>query len=305
MVVLSHIGLGFLQDQVLLFLFSLFGLLLLSGLLILSDLCEIIASICCVMADKKMVTVSNVIPVMLKITEHKLTGANYMDWSKTIRLYLRSIDKNQHMLQNPPQDESRQTWLREDARLFLQICNSIDNTVIDLINHCEYVKELLDYLDFLYSGKGNISRIYEVCQAFYRAEKQDRSLTTYFMDFKKTYEEFNMVLPFSSDVKVQHNQREQMAIMSFLAGLPPEFETAKSQILSSSEISSLHDFFSRILRTEGTPSVQYSSAIVSQNHKFGSSYHKSGSKDGGSNTFEPRASAPNGIVCNIVISPAI
>jgi hypothetical protein len=46
------------------------------------------------------------------------------------------------------------------------------------------------------------------------------------MDFKRTYEELNMLLPFSPDVKVQ--QREKMVVMSFLAGLPSEFETAKS-----------------------------------------------------------------------------
>ncbi|RVW70500.1 hypothetical protein CK203_056154 [Vitis vinifera] len=42
-----------------------------------------------------------------------------------------------------------------------------------------------------------------------------------------------------------------MAVMSFLAGLPSEFETAKSQILSNSEIGSLQEVFNRILRTEG------------------------------------------------------
>ena len=108
-----------------------------------------------------------------------------------------------------------------------------------MINHCEFVKELIDYLDFLYSRKGNISRIYEVYKVSYLVEKQDRILIAYFMDFKKTYEKLNVLLPFSSDVKVQQAQREQMVVMSFLADLPPEFETAKSQIISSFEISTL------------------------------------------------------------------
>ena len=51
-------------------------------------------------------------------------------------------------------------------------------------------------------------RIFDVCRAFYRIEKQDRSLTELFMDYKKTYEELNTLLPFSSDVKVQQAQRE-------------------------------------------------------------------------------------------------
>ena len=127
--------------------------------------------------------------------------------------------------------------MEEDARLYLQICNSIKVEVIGLINHCDFVKELMDYLEFLYSGKGNVSRIFEVCKAFHRPEKQDKSLTAP-MEFKKNYEELNMLLPFSADIKVQQTQRDQMAIMSFLASLPSELDAAKSQILSSPEISS-------------------------------------------------------------------
>ncbi|OIT27486.1 hypothetical protein A4A49_55574, partial [Nicotiana attenuata] len=84
------------------------------------------------------------------------------------------------------------------------------------------------------------------------------------MEFKKTYEELNVLLPFSTDIKVQQAQREQMAIMSFLAGLPSEFEIAKSQILSSSNITSLKDVFSRVLRTESTPSIQHTYVLVAE-----------------------------------------
>ena len=60
--------------------------------------------------------------------------------------------------------------MQEDARLYPYIRNSIDNEVISLINHCEFVKELMDYLEFLYSGKGNVSRIFKVCKVFHRPE---------------------------------------------------------------------------------------------------------------------------------------
>ena len=53
-----------------------------------------------------------------------------------------------------------------------------------------------------------------------------------------------------------------MAIMSFLATLPSEFDTSKSQILSSLEISSLQDNFSRLLRTKISPSITKSSGLA-------------------------------------------
>ena len=68
----------------------------------------------------------------------------------------------------------------------------------------------MEYLEIVYSGKGNISRIFNVCRSFYRTEKQDRSLTKLFIDYKKTYKELNTPLPFSPNVKVQQAQQEQM-----------------------------------------------------------------------------------------------
>ena len=137
-------------------------------------------------ANKKPVSMPKVVPMMSKITKDKLTGPNYLDWSKTVCLYLRSIRIASHLTEEPPTDDSKDRWLEDDACLFLQICNFIDSKVLTLINHCEFVKELTDYLKFVYSGKGNISRNFDLCQAFYRSEKQDQSLTEFFMDYKKT-----------------------------------------------------------------------------------------------------------------------
>ena len=80
----------------------------------------------------------------------------------------------------------------------------------------------------MFSEKGNVSRIFDVCKTFYQSEKQDQSLTQFFMAYKKIYEELNMFMPFSPDVKVQQSQREQMAVMGFLVALPFEYDSAKA-----------------------------------------------------------------------------
>ena len=59
------------------------------------------------------------------------------------------------------------------------------------------------------------------------------------MAHKKIHEELNMLMPFRPDVKVQQSRREQMTIMGFLIALPSKYDSAKAQILSSPEISSL------------------------------------------------------------------
>ena len=100
---------------------------------------------------------------------------------------------------DPPTNDSKERWLEDDARLFLQIRNSIDGKVLTLINHYEFVKELMKYLEFVYSGKGNISRIFDVCKAFYLTEKQNWNSSWNI----KRHEELDTLLPFSPNVKVQ------------------------------------------------------------------------------------------------------
>ena len=181
-----------------------------------------------------------------------------------------------HLSQDPPMDDLKDKWLEEYPYgqssfpvVFLQIHNFIDGKVLIIINHCEYVKELMKYLEFVYSGKENISRIFDVFRGFYRTEKQDRSLTELFMDYKKTYEELNTLLLLSPDVKVQRAQQKQMAVMGFLVVLPSKYESIKAQILSNLEISSFQETLSRILHTETSsstpPSTQRSSALVGRN----------------------------------------
>ena len=63
------------------------------------------------------------------------------------------------------------------------------------------------------------------------------------MDYKKTYEELNVFLLFTPDVKVQQDQREKMAVMGFLATLPSKYDSVKTQILSSPKVSSFQETF--------------------------------------------------------------
>lgn len=136
---------------------------------ILKDAQEPDTMIATIQVDAKEVNIVifYVIPMTTKITEHKLNGRNYLDWSKIVQVYLRNIEKDDHLTNNSPSNATtKEVWLHEDAKIFLQIQNFINSKVIRLVNHCEFVKDLMDYLAFLYSGKGNVLHIYNVCKEF-------------------------------------------------------------------------------------------------------------------------------------------
>ncbi|XAR65843.1 hypothetical protein NMG60_11011814 [Bertholletia excelsa] len=130
--------------------------------------------------------ISDVVQVMTKITKHKFNDSNYLEWSKTVCIYIRSINKHKNRIK-----------------------------ISCLIPWSS--KEIMK----------------------------------------------NLMLPLSPDVKVQQTQRKQMAMTSFLAGLPPKYDTVKSHILSGSEISSLHDTFTRVLSTKSSQSTHPTTMLLS------------------------------------------
>ena len=103
--------------------------------------------------EKKPTLKPEVVSMMSKITKDKLTGPNYLEWSKTIQIYVRSVHMGGHLTKDSPVEDSKEQWMEEDARLFIQIRNSIDNKVLGLVNHCEFVKDIMNYLQFVFSGK--------------------------------------------------------------------------------------------------------------------------------------------------------
>ncbi|TYK12306.1 gag-pol polyprotein [Cucumis melo var. makuwa] len=139
-----------------------------------------------------------------------------------------------HMTEDALEDaKKKKDWLCDDARLYLQIKNSIESEIIGL---------------------------------FFRVEQKAESITNYFMRLKKITVELALLLPFSSDVKVQQAQREKMAVMIFLNGLLTEFGMAKAVIPL------LDDAFICVLRIENSPNgvsiPQSSSDLISKNNNL-------------------------------------
>ena len=61
--------------------------------------------------DKKLVVAPEVVSMMSKTTEHKLTDLNHVDWSKTIQIYIRRIRIANHLNKDPPTDDSKEQWM--------------------------------------------------------------------------------------------------------------------------------------------------------------------------------------------------
>ena len=93
-----------------------------------------------------------------------------------------------------------------------------------------------------------------------------------------------------------------MDYLEFLASLLSKFDTVKSHILSSPEISLLQETFNRLLRTEISPSIQMSNALVSKNSNYEPVKHQT--KSSGS-ALEPPSQSLVGVVCYYCHKPGV
>ena len=58
--------------------------------------------------DKKPIVTLEVVSMMSKITEHKLNSLIYLDWSKTIRIYVRNILMTANLKKATPTDDLKE-----------------------------------------------------------------------------------------------------------------------------------------------------------------------------------------------------
>ena len=99
----------------------------------------------CDLEEKKLTPKPEMVSMMSKITKYKPTGPNYLELSKTIRIYVKRVRMGGHLTNDPPADDLKKQWMEEDALLFIQIRNSINKKVLGLVNHHEFVKKQMDY----------------------------------------------------------------------------------------------------------------------------------------------------------------
>ena len=69
--------------------------------------------------------IPDLIPTTTRLTDNKLNGSNFFEWSKTVRLYIRGMGMASHLTSDPPTNVNQDLWLQQDVRLLIQIINSI------------------------------------------------------------------------------------------------------------------------------------------------------------------------------------
>ncbi|XP_065870448.1 uncharacterized protein [Euphorbia lathyris] len=201
-----------------------------------------------------------------RITDRKLTGVkDYTQWKRTITRYINSVDLGDHLSNNPPPRDdqgSRKKWMMVDYKLFNLIQNTLDSTIDDIVTHCDTVKEMWEYLESMYASKQDLTHIHNLLSSYYRPQRKGCTFFQYYNECKQICEEKRSRFPMTADVKQMQEDDDRIFVLGFLEGLSPEFEIARSQILTSGTLPSFADLYGRLLPV--CKDIEKTSDVMSQ-----------------------------------------
>ena len=138
----------------------------------------------------------------------------------------------------------------------------MEPNLADMCTHLDTCKDIWEYVHLLFSN--NLTRMYDLTSEFFHLKQEDMSVTDYFAALKRVHEELNAIQPLSTSLEVMQKQREQMVVLRFLAGLKPEFEAVRAQILGGADLPTLAETYARVMRTVSACPT----AVVPSDNKF-------------------------------------
>ncbi|XP_061364984.1 uncharacterized protein LOC133308380 [Gastrolobium bilobum] len=136
-------------------------------------------------------------------------------------------------------DVSYTVWKASDNQVLIWLFNSMEPDVYELFAYSDTAKDLWESVAQHLGHTHNASRIYELQQEIHTTHQlPSQSFTEYLGQLKRKWDELRQYRPTAAVVTDYVTREEQDRIFTLLAGIRPEYESLKRQILMTSHFPS-------------------------------------------------------------------
>jgi hypothetical protein len=201
-------------------------------------------------------------PNSLSITL-KLTGSNYIAWSRTFERSLGTKNKlcfiNGYIPMPDEDDLNRAAWERCNHLVQSWLINSISESIAPTAVFCDTALEVWLDLKERFSKIDRI-RIANLRSSINTLKQGDKSVLDYFTEMKSLWEELSSHRPIPNCVcvhqcrcvasRIAKIHRNEDQIMQFLTGLNDQFSVVRTQVLLLDPLPSLNKVYSLVVQEE-------------------------------------------------------
>ncbi|KAL5580296.1 hypothetical protein UlMin_012738 [Ulmus minor] len=193
-----------------------------------------------------------------QITTCKLNGQNFLQWSQSAKLFLKSKRKMGYVLgrtSSPKEDDPMfETWEAENSMVMSWLLHSMQPEISKPLLFLSTAKEIWDAVTHSYSKVGVRALVYELKNQIYSTKQGSLSVTEYYNSLEGLWLELDHYQSFpmesAADAAQLHKMMEEDRIYAFLTGLRSDFDQVRVQILGKEPFPSLKEVFSYVREEE-------------------------------------------------------
>ncbi|KZV35236.1 hypothetical protein F511_09469 [Dorcoceras hygrometricum] len=181
------------------------------------------------------------------ITVHKLTGRNFISWSKSVMMYICGRGKDDFLTGFVPRhdagDPKLRLWKADNNMVMSWLINSTTPEIGENFLLYDTAKDIWDAAPEAYSCKDNSAELFAIETTLQPLCQGENTVTVYFTKLTQLWRQLDMFEQFYWRCP-QDEQRykaiiEQRRLFKFLLGLNNDLDDVRGRILGTKPLSSL------------------------------------------------------------------
>ncbi|KAH9657194.1 retrovirus-related pol polyprotein from transposon RE1 [Citrus sinensis] len=199
----------------------------------------------------------------LQITTHKLNGQNFLQWSQSVKMFIRGKWKIGYLtgsIKEPTEDDPKfQTWDADNSMIMSWLVNSMEQEIGQTYLFLPTAKDLWDVVTETYSDLGNSAQIYDLKTRIRETKQGSQGVTKYYNILKGLWQELDQYYDgeweCAADSAKYKKMLEKERVFEFLAGLSSDLDEVRGRVLGKEPLPSTREVFSYVRREESRKNV--------------------------------------------------
>lgn len=206
----------------------------------------------------------------LQITIHKLNGQNFLQWSQSIKMYLRGRGRLGYLTGSVTTpdvaDPSYAKWEAENSLIMAWLINSMEVDIGKTYLFLSTAKEVWETVQEAYSDLENSAQVFELKSKLRDQRQNSLTVTQYYNTLYNLWHEIDMFyIPewkCSNDASSYQKMLDRERLFDFLHSLNRELDEVRGRLLGKSPLPSVREAFAEVRREESRKRVMLGSSVI-------------------------------------------
>ncbi|CAH9120755.1 unnamed protein product [Cuscuta epithymum] len=202
-----------------------------------------------------------------QITNHKLNGQNYLQWSQSVRMFICGKSKEDFLsiTAAPKEDDpSFKSWKANNNMVMSWLINSMTPDIGENFLLYSTAAEIWEAAGITFSSSENTSEVFETESILHELRQGDMSVTQFFTSLNKLWQKIDLIdthrWKCPEDEKLFRSIVEKKRVFKFLSGLNKDLDDARGRVLSTKPLPSIREAFSAIRHEESRRKIMMGDA---------------------------------------------